>query len=452
MSKILVTGASGFIGKALIRMLLEETDHEIVALSRYERTSDHPRLVWKRCDLFSLKDLHRAMEGVDSAFYLVHSMLPSASLSQGTFYDFDLLLADNFRRAAEQFRLKHIIYLGGMIPETDNLSWHLKSRLEVEQALRASPIPVTSLRAGLIIGPEGSSFTILERLTERLPMLVCPAWTRTLSQPIALQDVMRVMKRVLIDPSLQGKIHDIGGSEVVSYQILIQKTAMMLGQKRPIYNLNLIPLGLSRFWVSLVTGVSRDLVYPLVLSLKHPMLQNKKYAWPYPEDCSTDLRTALELSQKKKTIPHFSGFKPERRDVRSIQRLVLPKGKNALWVAEEYFRWLPRFLSSLVRIRIEGDRCTFFVVSPRFKFLVLERNRERSSDDRQLLYIVGGFLAKVHDRGRLEFREVLDHQYVLAAIHEFTPALPWFVYKYTQAILHLLVMNAFGKHLRNFKS
>lgn len=452
MSKILVTGASGFIGKALIRMLLDQTDHEIVALSRYERKSDHPRLTWKRCDLFSLKDLHQAMEGVDVAYYLVHSMLPSASLSQGTFYDFDLLLADNFRRAAERFQIKHIIYLGGMIPETDNLSWHLKSRLEVEQALRASSIPVTALRAGLIIGPDGSSFTILERLTERLPMLVCPAWTQTLSQPIALQDVMKIMKRALEDPSVQGKIFDIGGPEVVSYQNLIQKTAVMLGQKRPIFSLNLIPLGLSRFWVSLVTGVSRDLVYPLVLSLKHPMLQNKNHAWPYPEDSSTDLQTALQLSQQKKTSPKFSGFIPVRRDVRSIQRLVLPSGKNALWVAEEYFRWLPRFLSSLVRIKVEGDRCTFYFWSERFRLLVLERNRERSSDDRQLLYIVGGFLAKVHDRGRLEFREVLNHQYVLAAIHEFTPALPWFVYKYTQAILHLLVMNAFGKHLRKFKS
>jgi uncharacterized protein YbjT (DUF2867 family) len=451
MSKILITGASGFIGKALIQTLLDQTEHEIIALSRYERSSDHPRLTWKRCDLFSLKDLMNVMEGIDVAYYLVHSMLPSASLSQGTFYDFDLLLADNFRRAAEVFKIKHIIYLGGMIPEAGNLSWHLKSRLEVEQALRSSAIPVTALRAGLIIGPDGSSFTILERLTERLPMLVCPAWTRTLSQPIALQDVMKVMKRALEDPSVRGRIFDIGGKEVVSYQNLIQKTAVMLGRKRPIYNLNLIPLGLSRFWVSLVTGVSRDLVYPLVLSLKHEMLQHPKYAWPYPQDLTTDLNTALTLSQQKKTHPQFSGFMPKRKDVRSIQRLVLPKGKNALWVAEEYFRWLPPFLSSLVRIQIDGDRCTFYFFSKKIRLLVLERNRERSSSDRQLLYIVGGLLAKVHDRGRLEFREVLNHQYVLAAIHEFTPALPWFVYKYTQAILHLIVMNAFGRHLRNLK-
>jgi uncharacterized protein YbjT (DUF2867 family) len=448
MSKILVSGASGFIGKSLVRMLLAETEHEIIALSRYDRTSDHPRLKWIRCDLFSLKDLMNAMEGVDVAYYLVHSMLPSASLSQGTFYDYDLLLADNFRRAAESFKIKHIVYLGGMIPETENLSWHLKSRLEVEQALRGTNIPVTALRAGLIIGPEGSSFTILQRLTERLPMLVCPAWTQTLSQPIALQDVMRVMKRVLFDQTLQGKVFDIGGKEVISYQGLIQKTAAMIGKKRPLYSLNLIPLGLSRFWVSLITGVSRDLVYPLVLSLKHAMLENKKYAWPFKEDISTDLDTALKLSLKQITDTKFKGYLPERKDVRSIQRLVLPKGRDALWVAEEYFNWLPLFFWALIKIKIEGDRCTFYVINERFKFLVLERNRERSSPDRQLLYIVGGLLVRVHTRGRLEFREVLNRKYVLAAIHEFTPALPWFIYRYTQAILHLFVMNAFGRHLK----
>ncbi len=451
MSKILVSGASGFIGKAVVRMLLDETDHEVVALSRYERTSDHPRLTWKRCDLFSLKDLSEAMVGVDYAFYLVHSMLPSASLSQGTFYDFDLLLADNFRRAAEMFKVRHIIYLGGMIPESDHLSWHLKSRLEVEQTLRASSIPVTALRAGLIIGPEGSSFTILERLTRRLPMLICPAWTSTLSQPIALQDVLKVFGRLLKTPSLWGGVYDIGGKEVVTYQGLIQKTARLFGKKKPVYNLNLIPLALSRLWVSLITGVSKDLVYPLVLSLKHPMLVSKKNEWPYSEDLNTNLDRALSLSQKKTDHKSFTGYLSKQKSVRSIQRIVLPKGKNAEWVAQEYFRWLPQFFSKLIRIKIIGERCRFYLIHPSICFLELERSTERSTPDRQLLYIVGGILVKVHSRGRLEFREVLNRNYVLAAIHEFTPALPWFVYRYTQAIIHLFVMNAFGRHLRNYR-
>ena len=206
MRKILIAGASGFIGHALIENLLKDENIEIVGLSRGIKTSTHPRLTWKKCDLFSLKDITEAMPGCDTAYYLVHSMLPSASLSQGKFYDFDLIMADNFVRAAKIHKLGHIIYLGGMIPESDDLSWHLRSRLEVEETFKLSPIKTTVLRAGLIIGPHGSSFTILERLVKRLPVMICPAWTRTLSQPVALKDIIRALYRVLTDEAIQGKI------------------------------------------------------------------------------------------------------------------------------------------------------------------------------------------------------------------------------------------------------
>ena len=136
MQKILIAGASGFIGRALIRGLKNEEDITVVAISREEKTSPHLRLTWKKADLFSLKDISDAMEGCDQAVYLVHSMLPSASLVQGTFYDMDLILADNFARAAKMNGIKHVIYLGGLLPlEQDKLSWHLKSRLEVETCL-----------------------------------------------------------------------------------------------------------------------------------------------------------------------------------------------------------------------------------------------------------------------------------------------------------------------------
>ncbi|MFL5783890.1 MAG: NAD-dependent epimerase/dehydratase family protein, partial [Bacteriovoracaceae bacterium] len=153
MKKILIAGASGFIGHALIERLLTHEDVELVGLSRNPKTSHHPRLTWKQCDLFSLKDIEVAMAGCDEAYYLVHSMLPSASLSQGTFYDYDLIIADNFGRAARLNHLKHIIYLGGMIPGFTELSWHLRSRLEVETTLRISGIRTTAFRAGLVIGP-----------------------------------------------------------------------------------------------------------------------------------------------------------------------------------------------------------------------------------------------------------------------------------------------------------
>jgi hypothetical protein len=109
---------------------------------------------------------------------------------------------------------------------------------------------------------------------------------------------------------------------------------------------------------------------------------------------------------------------------------------------------LPTFFSTLVRVQLDGNRCTFYLIDPNLKLLILERSAERSTPDRQLLYIVGGLLSAKQERGRLEFREVLDRKYVMAAIHEFRPSLPWFIYRWTQAVLHLFVMNAFGEHLK----
>jgi uncharacterized protein YbjT (DUF2867 family) len=447
MRKILIAGASGFIGRALIDQLLKIDDIHIVALSRKDRDSHHPKITWMKCDLFSLRDISLAMQGCDTGYYLVHSMLPSASLSQGTFYDFDLIMADNFVQAAITNQLKHIVYLGGLIPHTQHLSWHLRSRLEVEETFRHSPITTTAFRAGLIIGPGGSSFTILEKLIQRLPVLICPSWTQTISQPIALNDVIDVLVKILNDKDVQGKIYDLAGPEIISYQGLMEKFAHIIKKRRRLITLNIIPLGLSRWWITFITGAPKNLVYPLALSLRHQMLAGAEHAWPYTEDLKTSLNEALKMSLNF-SHPKFTGHSPAERDVRSIQRLVLPPGKDAAWVALEYFRWLPTFFSTLIKVQLENERCTFYLFQPDLKLLILERSIERSSSDRQLLYIVGGLLAGKQVRGRLEFRVVLDRKYVMAAIHEFRPALPWFIYRWTQAIVHLFVMYSFGEHLK----
>ncbi|HXH29871.1 MAG TPA: NAD-dependent epimerase/dehydratase family protein [Bacteriovoracaceae bacterium] len=448
MKKILIAGASGFIGRALIDRLLKDPTVQIVGLSRGLRESHHERLTWKKCDLFSLKDISLAIDGCQEAYYLVHSMLPSASLSQGTFYDFDLIMADNFVRAAKKFKLQHLLYLGGMIPLGEELSWHLKSRLEVEETIRASGIKTTVLRAGLIVGAQGSSFTILQRLIEKLPVMICPAWTNSRSQPVALGDVINVLERCSNDGSVQGRIYDVGGPEIITYQGLIVKAAAKIRKNTKIFTLNIIPIWLSRYWVSLITGVPKDLVYPLVLSLKYEMLAQKEYAWPHPEDVKTSLDETLTDALITAPKKAFKGHVPVQKDVRSIQRLVLPPGRDAAWVAEEYFQWLPRFFSTLVKVTLEGDTCTFYLVRPNIRILILKKSPERSTPDRQLMYVVGGILSAEQDRGRLEFREVLDKRYVMSALHEFRPALPWYVYRYSQALVHLIVMKAFGEYLK----
>lgn len=448
MRKVLIAGASGFIGRALMERLLQHDDISIIALSRRQRISHHPRVTWKTCDLFSLKDINECMYGCEEAYYLVHSMLPSATLSQGKFYDFDLIIADNFVRAGRNHKLQHIIYLGGMIPQHQELSWHLKSRLEVEETLKHSGIKTTVLRAGLIIGEHGSSFTILQKLIERLPVMICPNWTSTRSRPVSLSDMVNVLERTLLDRNIQGRIYDIVGPEVVTYQELILKAAKIIRKKTSLITLNIIPLFLSRLWVRLITGVPKDLVYPLILSLRHEMLPSGNNVWLYTEDISTNLNDTLEAAlqapSKKNTKNQFS----KNKDVRSIQRLLLPSGRNAEWVAREYFDWLPFFFSTLVNVEIMENRCSFYLFHPSIKILILEKSVERSSPDRQLLYVVGGYLSGIMDRGRLEFREVLGGKFVMAALHEFRPALPWFIYKWTQAIIHLTVMRAFGEHLK----
>ncbi|MFM8230130.1 MAG: NAD-dependent epimerase/dehydratase family protein, partial [Chthoniobacterales bacterium] len=164
---VVVAGASGFVGMALLPVLAENFD--VVALSR-SANPELPRVRWTRCDLFSLLQTERALQGADYVVYLVHSMLP-ARLTQARFEDMDFILADNFARSAARAGVKQIVYLGGIIPNDAQLSRHLASRLEVERVLSARGVPVTSLRAGLIVGPRGSSFRIMLRLVRRSPVL-----------------------------------------------------------------------------------------------------------------------------------------------------------------------------------------------------------------------------------------------------------------------------------------
>ena len=439
MKRVLVAGASGFIGEALIESLLKDESIQVIALSRAKKTSQHPRLIWKKCDLYSLKQIREVMIGCDSAYYLVHSMLPSASLSQGKFY--------NFVRGARASGIKKIIYLGGLVPnDSSPLSWHLKSRFEVETALKQGAPTWVMLRAGLIIGKNGSSFTILKKLIERLPLLFLPLWAENKMEPIALPDVVRILIRCLKEPSLDQKTFDIGGREQLTYRDLILKTATFLKKKIHTLNLDFIPLKLSGIGVPLITQLPRDLIYPLILSLKHSMLVDPIRAWPFPEDIQISIDEAL-ISAVDSTEKSAARYQPsEQKDVRSIQRIVNQNLKSAEWITEEYFRWLPLFFKHWIKVEKVGTYLHFKLWG--IKLLILEKNHELSHPDRQLLYIKGGVLSRFKDRGRLEFREVMNGEFVLAALHEFYPSLPWGLYKLTQAQIHLWTMKAFERHLQ----
>tara|TARA_B110000008_G_scaffold24416_1_gene22065 strand:+ start:124 stop:660 length:537 start_codon:yes stop_codon:yes gene_type:complete len=166
---IAIAGATGFIGQWFIEKYKHE--YNIIALSRNKiKYPDSTDINWKQVDLYSISSTTKALQGADIAIYLVHSMMPSTRLNQGNFEDTDILLADNFSRAAQDCNLKQIIYVGGILPKDDHtISKHLKSRYEVEKTLGSRNTPLTSIRAGIIIGPNGSSFRIVQQLVKNLP-------------------------------------------------------------------------------------------------------------------------------------------------------------------------------------------------------------------------------------------------------------------------------------------
>lgn len=452
MRKVLITGASGFVGTSLIeKILVSYPDIHLTALSRNPVAITHQRLTVKTGDLFSLKDTLKAMQEQDTAVYLVHSMLPSAGLDQGSFQDFDLILAENFVETAKKVGVKDIIYLSGLIPDQEEkLSTHLKSRKEVEEVLSSAGIRTTILRAGIILGKEGSSFQMILRLLQKLPLMICPKWTLSQTQPIDHGDLLNVLCECIINDKVKGATYDLGGPERLSYLTLMKRIARFFHLHRVFIPFPVFSLKLSRLWVSFFTGWPKELVYPLILSLKHQMVVNPQKAFPETKLLSTTIEESLQKYGYHLT-PARKASKKKRNDVRSIQRLPLPKGFDAQEISLEYFKWLPRFFSSLIKVYRYQESCVFYFLHPKFKLLELTRSVERSSPSRQLLYITGGVLSGEHERGRLEFREVLNRKYIIAAIHDFTPALPWHLYRWTQAVVHLMVMRAFKRYLETLR-
>jgi len=455
---VAVAGATGFVGTALLPALTKE--HNVVALTRGRiRESSEHGIEWRRCDLFSLLETEEALQGVDVVIYLIHSMLPSAELSQGNFQDFDLLVADNLSRAASSQGIKQIIYLGGMFPEGEKLSTHLRSRKEVETALGSGSAKLTVFRAAMILGKEGSSATIVLRLVKRLPLMLCPSWTETQSQPVDLLDAVASLIAVVGKKNTYGQDYDLAGEGTLSYRDMMKQAAEEMGLKRFIYGVPVGSLFLSSLWLRLVTGAPRSLSAPLVASLKHRMVarEGKKFEIPGRKflTCRESLVRILEARREHVRTPRaFVLPDDERRarTVRSVQRLKLPVGASARHVAEEYMVWLPRFLNPLLKVEVREGIVNFKIPGLGLSLLQLEYSDNRSVDNRQLLYIVGGQLASNSDKDRIEFRETYDRKNILVAVHDFEPALPWYVYKYTQAILHAWVMKKFGQHLRKVTS
>ncbi len=467
--KICVTGATGFIGKNLLKYLERVADThselEIIALSRRitEQLDGAKKgnVTWRSCNGFSMIEAEKATKGADVLIYLIHSMLPPVSLSQGIFRDYDLYLADNFARACATNGVKKIIYISGLIPENhspEKLSEHLQSRSEIESTLAQYGTSVTTLRAGLIIGEDGSSFKILERLIRRLPILICPRWTKSKCQPIDLEDVLLSIDYCLKNLENLPSVFDIGGPEILTYENMLKQTAKAMQVKRKLLHLPLISPGLSKFWISQITSVPRHLVYPLVDSLKHDMIVREDFRLKLPGHTYQNFEHSIAKSSERHKdegwIWQLADLKleiniPVLKNVSSLQRMTSPKTLTALDVANLYFQWLPKFFRPFIMVNVEENDVYF--KAPGLTLLHLQKSDKRGDINRVIYYVVGGFLAsKKSFNGRLEFRWMPAQKCYLIGLLDFRPALPWMIYKFTQAIVHLFVMNKFSKYLKVF--
>jgi uncharacterized protein YbjT (DUF2867 family) len=264
-SSVLVTGASGFVGSHLVSALVEQ-GHDARAMTRHPDTYDGAGTPTYG-DVADQDSLRAALDGVNAAYYLVHS------LDSDDFEQRDAEAATAFGHAAKDAGLRQIIYLGGLGDLDDNLSAHLRSRRDVEKLLGLGGVPVTVLRAAVVIGHGGISWEITRQLVDHLPAMVTPKWVNTKTQPIALPDVIRYLVGVLDNPEALGKVFEIGGPEVLSYVDMMRRAAkVQSGRVPPIVPIPLLTPRLSSMWLALVTDVDQETARNLVDSMNNEVV------------------------------------------------------------------------------------------------------------------------------------------------------------------------------------
>jgi len=436
---VVVAGAAGFVGRAVVSRLV--SGFAVVGLTQRELTTSYrpqAHLQWRACDLFSQLQLERALAGARFAVYLVHGQLPSAALVQGNAQDRELILAANFARCARRAGIEQIVRVGEVTRASDTA--RVSDAAELDETFLAEGIPVTTLRVSVVLGQGGVAERLLEVLRQR-PDAPLPRWAGTVCAPIHVDDLALKLSHCVGLQHAYGQTAEVTGREGVSLK-------QCLGAHRAGAVLPEQELTRWERRLALEAKLPESRVRTVVEGWRQPAKlpsSELEESLARLEEGSASARPSLD-SAPLAAVPR--GEHPP--DVRSIQRLVLPRGWNARDVALEYARWLPTFLKPWVSTSTTPEgRLSVVFLGVRRSLLELTLASDRSSPDRQLFYITGGGLARTATRGkpRLEFREALNGTVVLAAIHDFVPRLPWLFYRTTQAVFHLWVMRGFGKHL-----
>lgn len=263
---VLVTGATGFIGGRLVPELVE-AGHSVRAMTRHPERYDGPGEPVGG-DVFDPGTLAEPMEGVDVAVYLVHS------LDDDDFEDKDAQAARDFGLAAAASGVRQIVYMGGLGKDGADLSPHLRSRREVERLLGSSGVPVTVLRAAIVVGAGGISWEMTRQLIKNLPAMVVPKWADTRTQPIAIDDVVRYLVGVIGVEKTYGEVYEIGGADRLTYVEMLQQAAEVInGRRVPIVTVPILTPGLSSRWIGLVTDVDSTTASNLIDSMSTEVLQ-----------------------------------------------------------------------------------------------------------------------------------------------------------------------------------
>ena len=380
---ILVTGATGFIGSRLIRKL-SSSGYTVKGLSR-QKIEDTVNVKYVQADVFDVEQLKNTMIGIETAYYLLHSMEGSKSEWQ-EFASREKIQANNFLKAASEAGVKRIIYLGGLVHEGSELSPHMRSRKEVGEILSSGNIPVTELRASIIIGAKGGSYAMLRYLVERLRIMVCPSWVKSLAQPIAVDDVVHYLSECLSKPETIGKIFEIGGPDKMTYEELMRVYSAYLNKNLFVIQIPFLTTRLSSYWVDLITPVKASLARPLIDSLVHDTVVTDDSITKIIPFRLKSVRESIDIATKEmRASPPEIEIKDEKTGFKINQKIIQVSLIALALIGTSYY-WLDDRSDVFEPLWILGSAVWFSVI---FFSVISIQNKTR------LGYLMAGILAWV---------------------------------------------------------